>query len=143
MRTLSVLAAAMLLSACAELPPFTGDKGLNLNPYIVDINWSTTNPCKVESVSEDTTVCSGGESDFCVGRNDFVIWQSNNPSDAQFEIFFDPIDGPAFQAGGNGWVAKKIDKDAPIGLYKYSIVRKGCPPNQDNTFDPHIRIDQQ
>lgn len=143
MRILFAVAVALLLSACAELPPFTGDKGLRPNPYIVDINWSTTDPCKVDSVSEDTTVCSGGGSDFCVGRDDFVIWRSNNPSDAPFEIFFDPIDGPAFTAGGSGWVAKKIDGKAPIGLYKYSIVRDGCPPNQDNTFDPHIRIDPQ
>jgi hypothetical protein len=140
MKTLTVVILVAVLAACSSLPPFTGAKGLSVNPYIVDINWNTTDTCKVASLTEDTTTCVPPAPGLCVGRSDFIIWRSNNPSDAQFEIFFDPLFGPRLKSGRDGWVVRPIDDNAPIGDYKYSIVRKGCPPNKDNTFDPHIRI---
>jgi len=143
MKAIAVVILAGFLMACTTpMPPLTGPKGLNLNPYIVDITWQTADPCKVDTVTEEATTCIVPSPKFCVGRADFIVWRSNNPSDAKYEIFFDPIVGVPLKAGGNGIIVRKVDKDAPIGDYKYSIVRKGCAANAANTFDPRIRVDK-
>ena len=143
MKAIAVVLAAGLLTACVTpVPPFTGPKGLNLNPYIVDITWkSGADFCKVDTLTEESTTCLGGGSVFCVGRDDFIIWRSNNPSDAEYEIFFDPIFSPRLKARRNGIIVRPIDKQAPLADYKYSIVREGCAPDLTNTYDPHIRVD--
>ena len=142
MKAIAVVLLACFLTACAtSMPPFTGAKGLNLNPYIVDITWNTTDTCKVASLTEDPTTCLVPTTGICVHRGDFIIWRSNSPSNAKYEIFFDPIYGTRMKAGSNGIILRAIDRDAPIAEYKYSIVREGCSPNKDNTYDPRIRID--
>ena len=142
MKSIAVVLLAGILAACATpMPPFTGPKGLKLNPYIVDITWKTTDPCKVDTVVEETTTCVVAGTDFCVGRADFIVWRSNNPSDAKYEIHFDPIVGLPLKSGGNGIIVRPIDDNAPLAKYKYGIVRDGCSPDQANTFDPYIRVD--
>lgn len=142
MKKLVIVMLATLLAACGPtMPSFTGVKGLNPNPYILDIHWNATNRCKVDSVTEDTTSCVLPGTAFCVGRSDFIIWRSNNPSDAKYEIFFDPIKGMPLKAGRHGIILRAIDANAPLADYKYSIVRDGCAPNLDNVYDPHIRVD--
>ena len=143
MKIIAVVILAGFLTACATpMPPFTGPKGLNLNPYVVDITWQTADPCKVDTVTEETTTCVAAGTAFCVGRADFIIWRSNNPSNAKYEIFFDPIVGVPLKAGGNGVIVRMVNDKAPIADYKYSIVRDGCEPNWENTFDPRIRVDK-
>ena len=144
MKAIAVILLAGFLTACATpMPPFTGTKGLNLNPYYVDITWSTTNICEVESLTEDPTptTCTTPGMGICVERGDFIIWRSNSPSNAKYEIFFDPFFGARMKAGSNGIIVRPIDRNAPLAEYKYSIVREGCSPNLDNTYDPRIRID--
>ncbi len=142
MKRLLIVMLAGILAACGPtMPAFTGVKGLNANPYILDITWDATDRCKVDSVTEDTTTCVLPGTAFCVGRGDFIIWRSNNPSDAKYEIFFDPILGRPLKARRKGIVVRMIDAKAPIADYKYSIVRDGCSPNLENVYDPHIRVD--
>jgi len=141
MKVIAVVILAGFLAACAtSMPPFTGVKGLNLNPYIVDITWQTADPCKVDTVVEETTTCVAPFTDFCVGRADFIIWRSHNPSDAKYEIFFDPIKGVPLKSRRHGIVLAKVDDNAPFAKYKYGIVRDGCTPDVANTFDPYIRV---
>ncbi len=140
-RLLIVMLAALLAACGPTMPSFTGVKGLSANPYIVDINWNSTNPCLVDSITEDTTSCTLPGVGLCVGREDFIIWRSNNPSDAKYEIFFDPILNMPLKARRKGIIVRMIDRKAPIASYKYSIVRDGCAPDATNTYDPHIRID--
>jgi len=143
MKVIAVVLLAGFLTACAtSMPPFTGAKGLNLNPYIVDITWNTTDTCLVASLTEDPTTCTLPGLGICVGRGDFIMWRSNSPSNAKYEIFFDPIFGARLKAGSNGIIVRPIDRNAPIAQYKYSIVRDGCAPNLANTYDPRIRIDR-
>lgn len=142
MKAIAVVLLACFLAACAiSMPPFTGAKGLNPNPYIVDITWNTTDICKVASLTEDPTTCTVPTAGLCVHRGDFILWKSNSPSNARYEIFFDPIYGARMKAGSNGLILRAIDRSAPIALYKYSIVREGCAPDLANTYDPRIRID--
>ncbi|MDH3337039.1 MAG: hypothetical protein OEM85_14990 [Gammaproteobacteria bacterium] len=142
MKTIAVVMLAGLLAGCATpIPPFTGPKGLNLNPYTVDITWSATETCKVVLLEEEPTTCIIPGIGLCVGRGDFIVWRSKSPPNVKYEIFFDPIYGARLKAGHNGIIVRPIDANAPIATYKYSIVREGCAPNLANTYDPHIRID--
>ena len=145
MKVLTIALLSLILAGCKHMPPFTGPKGLEANPYIVEIHWKTTPACEVDFITEDPaapTTCLITGPGICIGRNDWVFWRSNNPSDADFEIFFDPIDGIPLKTIWDGIAFAPIDDDAPLGQYKYSIVREGCDPNIDNTFDPHIRVDR-
>lgn len=143
MKVMIIVLMAGFLTACATpLPPFTGTKGLALNPYRVHIKWKNgVDECKVDTVTESGEICVGAPGPFCVGRADLIIWTSENPSDARYEIFFDPIFGARLRSNRNGLIVRPIDKKAPFANYKYSIVRKGCAPDLVNTYDPHIRID--
>ena len=47
-RVLMVMLAGLMVACTSTMPPFTGDKGLDKNPYIVDIYWSQTDACKVD-----------------------------------------------------------------------------------------------
>ena len=149
MKTIAVvLLAAGFLTACDQpmpastgSPASTGPEGPTSNSYTVNIFWKDGSECEVDKVEEPVTTCTQGDSAFCVGRNDFITWQGNSPSNAKYEIFFDPIRGMPLKAGNDGSIKRPIDENAPLANYKYSIVRDGCPPNADNTFDPHIRVD--
>ena len=140
MNKIVIVMLAGLMAACAAMPG-PGASGTSTDPYTVDIYWSTTDSCKVDKVVESATTCIGVTSDICVGRGDFIEWRSNDPSNAKYEIFFDPIQNAPLKAGGNGRIKKPMDANAPIATYKYSIVRDGCSPTLDNTYDPHIRVD--
>lgn len=142
MKVIAVLILAGILAACVTpAPPATGHGGLSLQSYTVTITWKTSDICQVDTVTEESTTCVDGNPGFCVARTDFIIWQSDNPSNAKYEIYFDPIMGMPLKAGGNGRIVRQIDDNAPLAEYKYSIVRDGCTPNEQNTFDPRIRID--
>jgi len=159
MKAIAVVILAGLLTACEKPPtPVTGaevlDPGANVpdgKEYTVKITWHAEDRCIVKSLTEDSTKCKepkilglGPEPGpaFCVGRTDFVIWQSDNPPNAVYEIFFDPFRGTPLKAEGNGRIKKRIEDKAPIADYKYSIVRDGCEPNKVNTKDPYIRVDK-
>lgn len=143
MKALAVVILAGFLTACdPPLPVSTGSDGPTGQTYTVNIFWKNDSDCKVDRVEEPDTTCKNDDPAFCVGRNDFIIWQSNDPSNAKYEIFFDPITGMPLKAGKEGRIRKRIDENAPFANYKYSIVRDGCSPNEDNTFDPHIRVDR-
>jgi hypothetical protein len=138
----AVITILSLLTACAlKRPPFTGTQGLNFNPHKVVINFTDADPCVITSVDPIATSCVGGGGVFCVGRTEFIWWESN-PADIRYEIFFDPIYSPRLRASPNGFVLRPIDDRAPIGDYKYSIVREGCDPKKAYTFDPLIRVDK-
>jgi len=129
---------AFVLVGCTNIPSFTGTKGEKANPYIVKINFDTADDCKVLSVDEETTPLSCG-SGFCLKRNEWVVWHSE-PAGIKYEIFFNPIVGVPLKSWRNGYLVRPIDRRAPEADYKYSIVRDGCKPNEMNTFDPHIRV---
>ena len=143
MRSTALALMAGLLSGClAAAPPQPMFKGDQNNPYVVEIPWDTENSCKVNkgAFKEDPAgLCPPPDSGLCLQRDKFIEWQSVNPADAKFEIFFDPLQ-PTPLKSANGKLKRKIDANAPIASYKYSIVRDGCDPTAENTFDPHIRI---
>lgn len=136
-----VILVGFLTASAALMSEPTGLKLLGWNSYAVDITWQTDKPCQVDTVTEETTTCVNGKSGFCVGRTDFIIWRSNNPSNAKYDIYFDPIQGAPLKAGGSGRIVRQIDDNAPLAKYKYAIVRDGCTPDEANTFDPYIRVD--
>jgi len=133
---MKAIAIALLAGALVS-----GSQGLSLNGYTVTITWDSDDPCKVAEVAHEPTNCLYKESQICVARTDFIIWQSINPPNAKYEIYFDPIMGQPLKSGGNGKIVRQIDDNAPLAEYKYSILRDGCPANEENTFDPRIRVD--
>lgn len=139
--TVSLLAALTLLASCTSMPKFVGQKGLKENPYVLKINFNATNNCKIDSVKEDMTICNSRAGEFCVKRKQWIIWVSN-PADIQYRIFFDPMLDRPLRSNRKGFIVKPINENAPIAEYKYSIVRKGCKPDDVNTFDPHIRVNK-
>ncbi len=139
MKAIAVVLLAIFLTAYATFMPASGEI---VEAYTVNIFWESPTSCKVAKVEEDDTTCENKEPKFCVHRGDFIIWQSNEPSNVKYEIFFDPIQGMPLKAGNSGKIIKQIDRNAPLADYKYSIVRDGCDPNWENTFDPRIRIDR-
>lgn len=142
MKLIAVVILTGFLAACVtHAPSATVPGGSSLKSYTVTITWMTSDICKVDKVTEQSTDCVDDKPGFCVARTDFIIWQSNNPSNADYDIYFDPIRGMPLQARGNGRIVRQIDDNAPLAEYKYSIVRDGCTPNEENTFDPRIRID--
>ncbi len=144
MKRLLIIMLAALLAACGPtMPSFQGVKGLKPNPYIVDITWNSTNRCIVDSfVEEPGRPCTNPGNGICLDRGDYIMWRSNNPSDAKYEIFFDPILNVPLKTRwwSKGIIRRAIDRRAPEAEYKYSIVRDGCDPNFANTYDPHIRV---
>ena len=135
-----MLTSLSLLTACAlKPPPFSGDEGLRLNPYKVVINFASPTSCIVTSVDEFGGTCTGVASSFCVQRDDFIWWESN-PADIRYEIFFDPLFGARLRSTRRGFILRPVDKTAPYAEYKYSIVREGCDPDDINTFDPRMRV---
>ena len=159
MKAIAIVLLAGLLAACEKPPtPVTGAEGLDPGAnvpdpkeYTVKITWQADDRCKVASVTAETTECEepkkpglGAEPGpaFCVGRTDFIIWQSNNPPNAEYRIFFDPFLGTPLKTNGNGRIKARVADKAPIADYKYSIVRDDCEPNEANTNDPYIRVDK-
>lgn len=73
-------------------------------------------------------------------RGQFIFWQAVDTEGQdlvqRFEIFFDPINASPLKAPV-GKLRKRIDRDAPPGLYKYSVVGFSCP---DDPLDPRIRV---
>jgi len=154
MKTIAVVLLAGFLMACdkpasapAGSPAATGPNGPTPASYTVNIIWKDGSKCEVKKVEEPDTTCKknndSAENDepaLCVRPGDFIVWQSNKPSNAKFAIFFDPLKGGQVQTG-SGTIRKRIDDKAPEAYYKYSIVRDGCEPDDVNTFDPRIRVD--
>jgi len=141
-RMIFVLTNLSLLTACAlKPPPFSGVPGFRLNPYKIVINFASPTSCIVTSVDETGAACSGGGAGFCVDRGDFVWWESN-PADIRYEIFFDPIFGARLKSTRHGYILRPVDNTAPVAEYKYSIVREGCAPDNTNTFDPRMRVNE-
>lgn len=138
-RGTAALLAATLLSACASPPPIGPANGSQNNPYIITINFANATSCTVTSVSAALPTCSLPFTGPCIGRNEFVQWESS-PGAIKYEIFFDPINGAPLKSGGNGRLKRKMDSDAPWVEYKYSILRDGCDATTD-TFDPRFRVD--
>ncbi len=155
MKVIVVVLLAGFLTACdkpmpasTESPAATGPNGRPPATYTVDIHWKDGSDCEVKEVRAPETDCEknndsveNDEPDFCVHPGDFIIWQSNEPSNAKFAIYFDPIKGGQVQTG-SGTIRKQIDDKAPEAYYKYSILRDGCDPDDVNTYDPRIRIDR-
>jgi len=155
MKTIVIVLLAVLLTACDKpvsaptgSPAAAGHNGLKPASYTVNIFWKDGSECEVGKVEEPDTTCKknndSAENDepaLCVHPGDFIVWQSNEPSDAKFAIFFDPIRGGQVQTG-SGTIRRQIDDKAPEAYYKYSIVRDGCESNDVNTFDPRIRVDK-
>lgn len=140
MRIILTALTVLLLSACAPQSSMSLSKGKVNDPFVVEIYWSDTDTCIVRDVKEDKDGrCSIFSSKLCLRREQHVEWRSMNPSNAAYEIYFDPIQGAPLQTN-NGRLKRKIDNDAPIADYKYSILRDGCDPTKVNTYDPHIRI---
>ena len=75
-----------------------------------------------------------------VRRRDTITWRAvdakGEQANVSFNIFFDPISGRALRSSGST-LREMIDAQAPIALYKYTIVGTGCP---DKPLDPEIRV---
>jgi hypothetical protein len=79
-----------------------------------------------------------------VKQEKFVQWESE-PEKTGFKIYFDPIAGRPFQSS-NGLLKKKIDRNAPPAMYKYTITGgdNNCDPsNETEILDPGIRVDKR
>lgn len=136
-RTASVLVVLFALAACAPMPLGKGSKD---DPYKITINFADENSCTITGVTEDPTSCVGGGSGFCIGKSEWVHWESN-PARIRYKVYFDPIQGQPLRSDGNGILNKKIDQYAPWVMYKYSILRDDCDRETD-AYDPHIRVDR-
>jgi hypothetical protein len=130
-----LLASVACASGCAVMPLGSGTES---DPYVVTINFASASSCTINSVTEDATPCVSG-SGFCLGRNQWMRWESN-PTGIKYNVYFDPIKGQPLNSDGQGRLKRKIDTDAPFARYKYSILRDGCDKDTD-AYDPHIRVD--
>ena len=78
---------------------------------------------------------------------DFVIWEAEpktrtgaNPGDNEFEVIFDPFQGPPIKSTNGTTPPSKTKKasDLPLTNYKYTVWNKADCPN--NPLDPNIRV---
>ncbi len=131
--TIIIATLALLASSASSQPP--------LPTYVVKINFAGAGSCTITSVTEQATPCkSNPKSDFCVGRNEFIKWESD-PAGIKYDVYFDPITGGSLKSNNNGILRKRIDPNAPYATYKYSILGDGCNSTTD-TYDPRIRVDR-
>lgn len=138
----AVVTISSALVSCTSLGPPSGPKGGRNNPFVVKFNWQNAEPCKVdpESVTPEPTTCTGPPlSDFCVGHNQWVQWESTPAK--KYDVYFSPFVASSTNAGNNGITKKKITDKAPHGYYKYTILADGCNADTDG-FDPMIRVDK-
>ena len=141
-----IISGCFLLVSCASAPG-PSVKGSKKNPYVATINFESE--CKIKDVVSETTECKNKDhKDFCVARGNYVRWKSNKLFDdgskreIEYVIYFDPIDKARKYSSDDGLISRKMKTDAPLALYKYSILGlSGCNPDMD-TFDPHIRVDK-
>jgi len=142
-----ILFFAILLLVTACQPDLSGSvrklalgQGSIIKPWVVTIEFNPGNHCLITGTKRDPTKCTKGKG-FCVKRAESIEWRSK-PENIGYELFFDPIQGQPLKSDGHGVLRRKIDPDAPIANYKYSIVGEGCAPDGTNTHDPHIRVDK-
>jgi len=138
----AIVAISSLLVSCASIVPPSGPKGGRNNPFVVKFTWENEEPCKVDpgSVTSEPTTCTGPPlADFCVGRNQWVQWESTPAK--KYDVYFSPFVASSTNAGNNGKTKKKITDKAPHGYYKYTILAEGCNAETDG-FDPRIRVDK-
>jgi hypothetical protein len=136
----------VLLVSCVSAPG-PSVKGSSTNPYRVTINFESK--CTIRDVVPETTECKGKDhKDFCIARGNHVTWTGNKLFDdtdgraIEYVIFFDPVVRGRKYRSRNGVVSRRMQGDAPLALYKYSILASpGCAADTD-TFDPHIRVDR-
>lgn len=142
----AIIAAIVTISAalvsCTSFGTPSGSKGGRNKPFVVKFNWQYAEPCKVDpgSVTPDPTTCKNPPpSDFCVGRNQWVQWESTPAK--KYDVYFSPFVASSTNAGNNGIAKKKIAGKAPYGYYKYTILAEGCNADTDG-FDPRMRVDK-
>jgi hypothetical protein len=146
MRVIVSVVVLGFMAACTQKAEVAGDTQVSadnsaLATYVIGIRWSETDDCQVAELQLDPGVeCDATPEKICVQRGDFIKWVSLEPPGTGFSIHFDPIQGMPLKAP-TGQIKRPIDDDAPIADYKYSIVKNGCDPNGDNTYDPHIRVE--
>jgi hypothetical protein len=100
--------------------------------YSLVINFDGDCPDEVEDAGNS---CESPEPDkACAKRNDKLVW-TTNPEGKKFTLYFDPLKGGPKHESNGGSYSRRIDSDAPIATYKYTIVSPGCSPK-----DPRIVI---
>ncbi len=137
----TIVTISSALVSCESFGPPSGPKGGRNNPFVVKFNWQNAEPCKVDSGSvtpESTTCVNNPQSDFCVGQNKWVQWESTPAK--KYAVYFSPFVASSTNAGNNGKAKKKISDKAPYGYYKYTILADGCDEKTD-AFDPQMRVD--
>jgi hypothetical protein len=137
-----IIAGCLAIAACESIGGGpSGPKGGRNNPYIIAFSWQNADPCKVDPASvtpEPTTCVDSPQTDFCIGRNKWVEWQSMPAK--KYDIYFSPFVASSVNAGNNGKAKKRISDSAPYGYYKYTILADNCNADTD-AFDPRMRVD--
>ncbi|MDH4048336.1 MAG: hypothetical protein OEW68_00730 [Gammaproteobacteria bacterium] len=123
-------------SGCADIS--TLEKGDKNNPWEITISFSDAEACEIQSVTAESNSCGLPDEDICIERGKFLEWKTD-PSGIDFDIFFGPTEEGAIK-GNNGKAKSKINDFAPPGMYKYSILRRDCDP-EEYLLDPRVRVD--
>ena len=143
-----ILATLALLASFASSQVALAGDGSAGDPWIITIKYDPAEVCTILEVKAETTNCVGDmdpknrglkkkDDDICVARGKWLKWKTD-PEKKNFDIYFHPFSGQGFP-GNNGDLKKKIDDDAPVALYKYTILMRNCD-KKDDVWDPRIRI---
>ena len=137
----AIVAISSILASCQSFPAPSGPRGGQNNPYLVTFSWQNADPCKVDAGSftfDGETCANNPQTDFCVGRNKWVQWQSTPAK--KYDIYLSPFVSSSINAGNNGKAKKRINDKAPWGYYKYTILADNCDADTD-AYDPRMRVD--
>lgn len=138
----ATVVAILFLAACGDQPLAAGKGDVN-DPWIVKVKIDSINQCKILGVVPQENSCGLPYTpDICVKQGKFVRWVSD-PAGAGFNIYFDPLVGQPHTAP-QGNLQKRVDPSAPLAKYKYTVTGgDNCDPNnQDEIYDPAIRVDK-
>lgn len=138
----AIAALLSLMASCQSFPaPIGPPNGGQNSPFLVTFSWQNADPCKVDpgSISFVGETCvNNPPTDFCVGRNKWVQWESTPAK--KYDIYLSPFVASSINAGNNGKAKKRINDKAPYGYYKYTILADNCDADTD-AFDPRMRVD--
>ncbi len=146
--TMILATLALLASFASSRVALAGD-GSAGDPWIILIKYDTADDCKIIEVKAEATNCVGDldpknpglkkkNDDICVVRGKWLKWKTV-PEEKDFDIYFHPFSGQGFP-GNNGDLKKQIHDDAPVALYKYTILMRYKCDKKDDVWDPRIRI---
>jgi hypothetical protein len=143
---MALAAAVVAVAGCANgrYMPGAADECRDFAKVEVEVVFKGN--CAVDVDVPEADRCAEEEDCFRVSRrNGMIRWerQSAEPTDRRFAIFFDPLMGPQYLSNPHGCLRRRINSNAPLGTYKYTIqtlTAEGKPDGDCPVKDPKVIV---